>query len=619
MSSNRLNELYSYLTIKNNVDNIDTLKKFLLQTGHKDLLANVIEILHECDLSKIDLEPIIKICLLKGELKDDEFTVLYHSLATQAIKYLSYHSILTIHQYIKDRPILMKDKLLLQPIYHNGDSDIDLNFMEPNGHVSYLIDIDDISKIEKQINQQTNRNRSISPMSLFKRYTKSEIDLSIDMLLNILKKYPNVTIAGGFPMMILDGTIDTRTDMDIFIYGKNREETAKKIIMEMYETIPFPIYHQVTNSVINFWLEGSWIRPQIILSNVDDVFELLFDFDLSYNSIAYTPFKQQFEGTLDGLYAIKTRTTFITKESIKPGRLLKAYYKNYRVIKYRPFVLSENPGSLEIFQDDKLNLNNLKQIMTKDDFEYGYLIPSTKNSTHKNAYDLRRYYKDDRISSDKVNLDTINYKGICHSNYGHQSIDTGNHVFMKEILEGDKLFKQHKDISRNISLFRLNLHHHTQSTMVKIIGVYREINRENKGENKGKLMYIDVIIPDGSFKDTLNLIVDKAIIQFGEFGSKPKKKQLNEKNTGFDLFRFKVREDFIIYDINHIQQYPRIDTIKNMFKDDDLTVEEMITNENVLMNFKNIQVVKDTSSYLKNDKNKQFLSFVLSSIQLFNN
>jgi len=591
MLSNNLNELYTYLTIKNNVDNLETLEKFLLKTGHKNLIANVVEILHECDLSKINLEPILKICLKGSELSDDEFVILYSMLATKALKHLTYAGILMINRYIKERPSIIKNNLLILPIGYKGENDVDLSYVEPKGHVSYLIDLIDIDKINKK-----RENVNINADELFLKYAKSKDDFYIEILLYILKQYPQVSIAGGFPLMILSGeTVDNRTDLDIFIYGEKREETMKKIITDIENCIGvyFPIYHQIKNSVINLWFEGTWIRPQIIMSPADNLFELLFNFDLSYSGVAYTPYNKRFECTLDALYAIKTRSTFINVDSIKPNRLLKAYYKNYRVIKYQPFVLAENHDGLEIFMEDGLNLENLEKVMPKDKFLYDYMFPNTEYPVNKNLFDLRAYYKDENISNLSIDVNKFKYEGISMDNYAHQSAVSDSYRFVCKIneLSEDVIFKlvlKIKDTS--ICVWTLNTDYRKQTPPVKIHRICREFGRNNEIQ---KMNYLDVEISEKSVLSTeINMIINKANNTFGKFQNDIQKNIDNKI-----CYRFKLDKEFKIYDINHKE------------------IDNCEVDDRIIMNIKDVKVITD-ESFMKN-KREAILSIILSSIQLF--
>ena len=613
--NSRLSELYNYLTIKNNVMNIQTLEKFLTNTGHKNVLANIIEILHECDLAKIDLYPLIKICLDNPSLSDSDFTLLYHTLANNAMEYLSYPTILLINKYIKDHPSLLKDKLLLTPIDNNGFFNIDLNLMDPYGHVSYLLDINDIDNVKKNISVIRNRNNSTPPSVLFKRYAKTDGDIYIDILLNILEKYPNVTIAGGFPLMILSGTDPMRTDLDIFIFGPNREEIFKKIIDEMQTRIPFPMYHQIKDSVVNFWFEGTWIRPQIILSPADNIFDLLFNFDLSYSCICYTPNKATFEGTLEGLYAIKTLTTFVNTESIRPNRLLKAYYKNFRVIKYQRFVLADNSDGLEIFTESGLSKNNLIKIMSYDKFRYDYLIPNPRYNTAKNLYDLRTYYNDKEIASDLIDLKKIKFEGISMDNYAHQGSHGDSYRFINKLnkISSDVSFTLVHALNNQKNMWKLNTDYRKQTPVVSI-------NRMIWDQISGppKLRYIDVHIKDTAFLSELDLIINKATDKFGKSITIPKKREEYDRlgdplKEAITYFRFKIKDNFKIYDINHNEIY----NDKNPTINTDFDYIKNLQSEEAILTIDYIQLYEDTLKATRILSNSTSLAIVLSSIQLF--
>lgn len=576
-SNNVLTKLYSYLTKSPEIDQ-EYLTEILLGSQKRNLAENTLEILQTADLSKIDLLPILKICFQK-ELNRVEFELLYQTIINSAIPHLSFRSLMMIHQYINDHPELQSDDLLIRPFdAKTGAKRLDLSSIEPVGPINYLINSENLPS-EEQI-------PPLPPKTLLLSSAKD--DHYLLLLVDIAENFPNIVVAGGYPTNVVDGTFDKnpQSDLDIFILGDSNQtrKTTLDNFLTQFQTFikPEEFFYQINASVVNIWFENSQIRPQIILSQAPSLYHLLNNFDMQFNSWAYYPFEQNFVGILQSYYALRTRTTFVNGSRIAPIRLVKAYYKKYSVIKYRPFCFShsvvKDQLAPEYITEKGLNLDNLLKIKTEQDYHYNYWVGNCGNSHQKNYYDLVNYYPDlkDQIKSSKLNgpIDSkkINLNGI-KSNSGYNTaadrsaysgIDLSNPP--KLDLTTELKFVETTGQYNNLKTYRLNQNFAGQTGPLKSFGLFtnNSLHQHNQDEDI-KFRYIMVEVPPSELQTYLNMIDQLVISQFvdkyNDAGclkantSLINQTRINGQTGEIDQqfpnsYRFKATEDFKAYDIN---------------------------------------------------------------------
>jgi len=605
-----LTRLYSYLTKTPEIDQ-EYLTEILLGSQKRNLAQNTLEILQTADLSQIDLLPILQICFQK-ELTQVEFELIYQMIVSNAIPYLSFRGLMTIHQYIKNHPELQNDDLLIKPFdAQTGSSLLDLSPVKPIGPINYLIDSPNVleppseqTKEEKtmiwigdkwvetsvlehhqeETNQQEKTHlerQEIPPRTLL--LSSAGDDYHLSLLLDIAENFPNIVIAGGFTSTLMDGTFEEnpQSDLDIFIFGDTKliRKTALDDFLNQFQTFmkPEEFFYRINGSVVNIWFENSKLRPQIILSQAPSLYHLLNNFDLQFNSWAYHPFQKNFVGILQSYYALRTRTTFVNGSRIAPMRLLKAHYKNYRVIKYQPFCFSNNGDEQspeEYFTEDGLNLENLSKVKSKEDYHYDYWVGNSINTHQKNFHDLRTYHSDfkDQIKSSKLNglIDSkqVNPNGIV-SGAGYNSaanrcaylgIDLSSPPEL-DLTTELKFVENPNPAFNSLKSFNLNQNFAGQTGPLKLYGLWTGM--PGMQEENPKFRYAILEVLPSKLQTYLNLIDQQGVNQFMNndqerrlsiHTSSIKKTFRNRDGEILDKFpnayRFKTTSNFKVYDVN---------------------------------------------------------------------
>ena len=187
----------------------------------------------------------------------------------------------------------------------------------------------------KPSNYKKNEQVTVSSMEFYKRLTK-KIGEFIDDNFN----WNNVIIAGG----LISGMIEKKADMteyqmsdiDIFVYGKNKEAItnkiqyiydyfSKKLDKKFYSFIIIP--NTVTMNIV---IPGK-TSIQIIGTLFESEMEVLDSFDMTHCQIGFNGDNVIY--TKNFIQAIQTKVTKITKKSIHAYRLVKANYRGYSIHK----------------------------------------------------------------------------------------------------------------------------------------------------------------------------------------------------------------------------------------------------------------------------------------------
>lgn len=109
--------------------------------------------------------------------------------------------------------------------------------------------------------------------------------------------WDNICMAGGLISRLLDyEQIETaptllNSDVDLFIYGKNRtliNDKINKLYEKIKEKTQNPVFFKYHySSVINLITESFHKPVQIIVTNYENVYDLISDFDLSHSQVAW--------------------------------------------------------------------------------------------------------------------------------------------------------------------------------------------------------------------------------------------------------------------------------------------------------------------------------------------
>lgn len=545
-----LGRLYEFLTENNEVNDEKFLAQVLKTTRSKDAVTNLIEIFQSgTQLYQIDFYQLLKVCF-KDPIPLKKFVLLYHILIKH-LRYLEVRSVFLIHEYVKNHPELHKDELLISPFKfssfkyesHEVRPSMDLNYSTAKGKINYLL-------------------KSELMSSVFNSQAMSQIEDNeiVVRLINTLIPYHNVVLAGGYPTALLDHTIEynPQSDIDVFIYGSNRKNRMQCIIQDLETEFKGSLYYKQHGSVVTFWVQDTPIRIQLIVSQAKNLFDLLFNFDFNYCSWAYLPKEDRFAGTLDSFYSIITRTTFLSKTSLRLERLLKAHYKGYSIVKYKPFEVSNDlshfPDDFEIFVENGINIENLEKILPETEYRFDYYVPQSSLSSEKNRYDLRKYYQDPEIKLGSVDLGQINYWGIkngygYHDNKQKSQYDLTNPDDYQKLLKVIDQIEWKKYQNRNIDsseLWEPTMWSSKKWFIIKTAPVLTTSVKSNfKGDSRSP-MITAFLADDPQLKEIISRIQIKAeetLSDGEELTSVPMKKP--------DVCCFKVRSSAQIWDLNN--------------------------------------------------------------------
>ena len=191
--------------------------------------------------------------------------------------------------------------------------------------------------------------------------------------------WSNIIIAGGFILGLIERKADpaqyATSDIDIFVYGKDKTEVINKIqaiynyFLKKLGGAFYAFVHVPDTATLNIIIPGERFPIQVIGTTFKNPMEVLNSFDMTHCQVGYVGDKILY--TKEFISAIQTQTTKITKRSIHAYRLVKAYYRGYSI--YRPeycyiknifHEYTSNPGEAMPSNTDKqYDINNLQGIL----------------------------------------------------------------------------------------------------------------------------------------------------------------------------------------------------------------------------------------------------------------
>ena len=190
--------------------------------------------------------------------------------------------------------------------------------------------------------------------------------------------WSNIIMAGGLISGLLETQMDpieySLSDVDMFVYGENKDVIANKI-QEIYDYFIDKLDKQCyvfsytpNTPIINIIVPGE-CSFQIIGTSFKNEMEVLNSFDLTHCQVGFNGSKLVY--TNEFVQATITRTTKITKRKIHAYRLVKTYNRGYSIARpsycyitniFHKYT-SVPPDNIPSNTDKHYDINKLQQLI----------------------------------------------------------------------------------------------------------------------------------------------------------------------------------------------------------------------------------------------------------------
>lgn len=235
----------------------------------------------------------------------------------------------------------------------------------------------------------------------------------------------NILLAGGLISGLLEKKFDEKiykkSDIDLFVYGKNKHVVIEKIVA-IYDYFAKKLNNKFYAFIYNMSPIISIIIPgqcpiQIIGTQFEDPIKILESFDMTYCQVGFNG--NQIIHTNEFVQAITSKITKITTRSVHAYRLVKAHQRGYSI--QRPeycyiknifheytstFVLNKD-SSIPSNTDKFYDINDLQNII-------GELIINPiviKNLTKNYVPSKIQSFNDTRMLKDELDKIGTSYAG----------------------------------------------------------------------------------------------------------------------------------------------------------------------------------------------------------------
>lgn len=227
--------------------------------------------------------------------------------------------------------------------------------------------------------------------------------------------WTNVYFAGGLLAGLLENKYDPelykKSDIDLFVYGKNKGELVKNLIKvySYFKTkMPSAYAFKYCNSYVITIISHEFDRPIQLIGISQKIDDIIKKFDLTSCQVAFNGDKLIY--TDDFLKTMISRKAKIMSNSISLYRIIKCIQRGYSIIKcdkqpyikntFHTYVFDEKTG--RIINTDKywhLNeINNqLDEIMNNDIVKqnlYKTYIPLSTESHDDVINNIKKFYSD---------------------------------------------------------------------------------------------------------------------------------------------------------------------------------------------------------------------------------
>lgn len=232
--------------------------------------------------------------------------------------------------------------------------------------------------------------------------------------------FSNVLIAGGCVSNILFKSIRYIKDVDIFIYGLNKDEAEVKVKKILTDLNADNII--IRDNVVEFSIRNGYkiIRKkiQIILKVYNSINEILYTFDVGSSAVGFDGKRLYF--TEVSKFAYETKCNIISLKHVSLSyeyRLLKYYRRGFDII-MPEFDISK-------VKDGKVKLEFMPEI---------HIVENNKLSISKDAYKV--FYMSNRNISDYIGIDSFSiYRGpkdmmICLHNICKVIVDKNPYIYI---------------------------------------------------------------------------------------------------------------------------------------------------------------------------------------------
>jgi hypothetical protein len=207
----------------------------------------------------------------------------------------------------------------------------------------------------------------------------------------------NVVIAGGSIINIITKSADKLNDIDLFVYGLDKENAKKKVdhiinaIKLKASNVNYDTRIYMNKHVINIYVFDTkkLLQVQIILRLYDNLPQILVGFDVDCCCIAWNGY--EILSTERGINAIKYRVNVANLSRRSPSyenRLIKYSFRGFDVVtnfKYQNvynkmfFMFNENHGFTRLLEQELINNGQLKNIIFSNTLRFRQTSSYTSN------------------------------------------------------------------------------------------------------------------------------------------------------------------------------------------------------------------------------------------------
>ena len=218
--------------------------------------------------------------------------------------------------------------------------------------------------------------------------------------------WDNIVVAGGSLVNIITKSDEKLNDVDIFIYGLDKESTKQKIdhvvnsVKQKAIDMKYDTRVYMNSNVINIYVFDTkkLLQVQIILRLYDTLAHVLVGFDVDCCCVAYNG--KNLLATERGLNALKYRVNVANLKRRSPSyenRLIKYSFRGFDVItdfKYENmynkmfFMASENYGFTRLLEQELINNGQLKNIIFSNTLRFRQTASYTGGHSFYNKENL---------------------------------------------------------------------------------------------------------------------------------------------------------------------------------------------------------------------------------------
>ena len=314
----------------------------------------------------------------------------------------------------------------------NKENELRTNKDPDMTNVSKIISIDDLKYIDHNFGNKIVLTGTKSKNLIDKENFNMEFSKKTFDLLTYIN-WDNIIVAGGSIVNILTKCNEKLNDIDLFVYGLDKEKAKNKIdhvincIKQKANDMKYETRVYINKNVVNIYVFDTkkLLQIQIIMRLYDTLAHVLVGFDVDCCCICYTG--KEILTTERGLYALKYRVNVANLKRRSPSyenRLIKYSFRGFDVItdfEYEKiynklfFMAPENYGFTRLLEQELINNGQLKNIIFSNTLRFRKTASYTSNQSFygKNELEIKNI-KDTENCITKYNAniddDTLKFK-----------------------------------------------------------------------------------------------------------------------------------------------------------------------------------------------------------------